>query len=69
MGKSLLSFCLNNCSNLNKKNFSLNVSTTNFPAINLYEKEGFTIKTFIKKYYNDENPKDNDAYLMTLDLP
>ena len=57
LGESLLSFCLNKCSNLNKKNFSLHVSTTNFPAINLYEKKGFTIKTFIKKYYNDENPK------------
>ena len=67
LGESILSFCLNNSCNLNIKNFCLHVSTTNVSAYNLYKKEGFTIKCFIKDYYKDKNPEDNDAYLMVLD--
>ena len=44
----------------------MHVSTTNIPAFKLYEKLGFSIKSTINKYYHDENPKDNDAYYMTL---
>ena len=66
-GKSLMTFCINNCCNLNIKKFSLNVSTTNIKAINLYRKEGFVVKNIIKNYYNDNDPKDNDAYYMLLD--
>ena len=67
-GKSLLSFCINHCSNLGLKNFSLHVSTTNIPALKLYKKLGFRINQFIEKYYHDEDPKDNDAYYMTLHI-
>ena len=68
LGKSLLSFCINYCFNLGLKNFSLHVSTTNMPALKLYKKLGFRINKFIEKYYHDENPKDNDAYYMTLHI-
>ena len=67
LGKSLLSFCLNNCCNLNLKKFRLHVSDNNLPAINLYKKLGFTIKEFIVNYYNEEQ-KDKDAYCMILDM-
>ena len=65
-GKSLLSFCINNCRNGNLRNFELNVSVRNLKALNLYKKLGFIIKCYISNYYNDENPKDNDAYYMVL---
>lgn len=38
---------------------TLEVRTSNAPAINLYQKFGFEIVSIRKKYYNDE-----DAYLM-----
>ena len=44
LGKSLLSFCINNCKNLKYKSFSLHVSTRNIPAFNLYTKLGFKIE-------------------------
>ena len=68
LGKSLLSFCINNCCNLNIKNFCLHVSSNNIPAINLYKNQGFTTKNFIKDYYHDKDPNDNDAYFMILDM-
>ena len=66
LGKNLLSFCIDNCKKLKYKNFSLHVSTKNITAINLYSKLGFKIEKKIEKYYNDENPENNDAYYMTL---
>ena len=68
LGETLLSFCLTNCVNLNIKTFYLHVSTNNTPALKLYQKKGFTTKNFIKKYYNDKNPEDNDAFLMILNV-
>ena len=68
LGKSLLSFCINYCKDLNYKHFCLHVSTTNIPAFNLYEKLGFVIFGFIPKYYRDEKPEDSDAYYMTLNI-
>ena len=68
LGKSLLSFCINYCKNLNYNNYSLHVSTTNIPAFNLYKKLGFVICEFIPKYYSDEKPEDSDAYYMTLKI-
>ena len=65
-GKSLLSFCINNCRNGYLRNFELNVAVRNLKALNLYKKLGFIIKSYIPNYYNDENPKDNDAYYMVL---
>ena len=66
LGKTLLSFCLDNCCKSNIKNFCLHVSTENKLACNLYKKLGFTVKKFIKDYYHDE--KDNDAYYMILNI-
>ena len=68
LGKSLLSFCINNCSKLNIKKFSLHVSTTNLHAFTLYKNLGFIVKKHITNYYHDENPKDNDAFYMTLNI-
>jgi len=68
LGKSLLKFCINICKRLNFKNFGLHVSTTNTPAFELYSKLGFKIRNSIQNYYNDNNPKDNNAYYMTLSL-
>ena len=67
LGDSLLSFCINNCCNLNIKKFNLYVSTKNIPAFNLYKKQGFTIKSTIKNYYHEKNIGNNDAYNMILD--
>jgi len=67
-GKNLLSYCINNCKNLNFKSIYLHVSTTNQPALNLYKKLNFNIIKFIEKYYHDEYPKNNDAYYMELKL-
>ena len=68
LGKSLLNFCINICKRLNFNNFGLHVSTTNTTAIGLYSKLGFKIRDIIENYYNDYNPKDNNAYYMTLTL-
>ena len=68
LGKSLLNFCINICKRLNFNNFGLHVSTTNIAAIGLYSKLGFKIRDIIENYYNDYNPKDNNAYYMTLTL-
>jgi ribosomal protein S18 acetylase RimI-like enzyme len=68
LGQSILSSSIEFCKNIGIKNFCLHVSTTNYPAINLYEKLGFINRITIYKYYHDKNPKDNDAYYMTLDI-
>ena len=68
LGKSLLSFCINNCCNLNMKKFRIYVSINNLKAISLYKKLGFTTKNLIKNYYYQE-PKDKDAYCMILNMP
>ena len=67
LGDSLLSFCINNCCNLNIKKFNLYVSIKNIPALNLYKKQRFTIQKTIKNYYHDKNTESNDAYNMILD--
>ena len=67
-GKSLLSYCIKNCQNHNYKNFELHVSTTNVAALVVYKKLGFVVKSFNKNYYRDDNPKNNDAFYMTLNL-
>ena len=68
LGKSILSFSINFCRGLNLKNFSLHVSTTNMPALNLYKKLGFVICGYNQKYYIDEKPEDSNAYFMKLCL-
>ena len=61
-------YCIDNCIKLDYKNFSLHVSTTNLPALNLYRKLGFEAKFFIEKYYSDEKPEDSNAYYMELNI-
>ena len=68
LGQNILSFSLQNCMELGFRDFSLHVSTTNIPALNLYKKLGFVIKDFIKKYYIDVKTEDSDAYYMELNL-
>lgn len=68
LGNSLLTFCINHCKNNYYRKFELHVSSTNYPAIKLYTKLGFEVKSFIQSYYHDENPKDNNAYYMTLNI-
>ena len=68
LGQNILSFCIDNCIKLDYKNFSLHVSTTNLPALNLYRKLGFEAKFFIEKYYSDEKPEDSNAYYMELNI-
>jgi len=65
-GESLLKYCIDNCQKMKYENFSLHVTTKNTPALNLYKKLGFEIKEFIKEYYEDQEPGNNDAYFMTL---
>ena len=68
LGQSILSSSIEFCKNKGIKNFALHVSTTNTPAIKLYEKLGFINRITIYKYYHDKNPEDNDAYYMTLNI-
>ena len=68
LGKSILSFCINYCKKLNLKCFSLHVSTTNKPALNLYKKLGFVICGYNNNYYSDEKPEDSNAYYMKLNI-
>ena len=65
-GESLLKYCIGNCQKMKYENFSLHVTTKNTPALNLYKKLGFGIKEFLKEYYEDQEPGNNDAYFMTL---
>ena len=65
-GKALLSFCINKCLENCYNKFYLHVATTNYKAISLYKKLGFSIVKLVKNYYYNDKPPDNDAYYMTL---
>ena len=65
-GKSLLTFCIKNCFEKGFTDFYLYVSVTNEKAIKLYKKLGFYKAKFVKNYYPDDKPPDNDAYMMKL---
>ena len=66
IAKKLLQHCIQNCEVKGMHNFYLNVSVTNFTAINFYLKFGFKVVEFIKNYYPKDSPPNNDAYLMVL---
>ena len=68
LGEKLLSFCINYCLELECSNFTLQVSTKNVPALNLYRKLGFVVSGFLKNYYDDEAPGERDAYSMVLNI-
>ena len=61
IGGELLESLIDICSDLNLKTFTLEVNTTNEPAIRLYKKFGFKNLGTRKKYYNNTQ----DAYIMT----
>ena len=61
LGGELLESLIDICSDLNIKTFTLEVNTTNEPAIRLYKKFGFKNLGIRKKYYNNTQ----DAYIMT----
>ena len=61
IGGELLESLIDICSDLNLKTFTLEVNTTNEPAIRLYKKFGFKNLGIRKKYYNNSQ----DAYIMT----
>ena len=65
-GKALLSVCLNKCLENGYHKFYLHVATTNSKAINLYKKFGFYKHKFVKNYYFNDKPPDNDAFMMKL---
>ena len=65
-GKALLSACLNKCMENGYHKFYLHVATTNSKAINLYKKFGFYKHKFVKNYYFNDKPPDNDAFMMKL---
>ena len=66
LGKLILEHCINNCIKKGYNDFYLHVSVTNHSAIKLYEKLGFYKKEFIKNYYSNDPPPNNDAYIMEL---
>lgn len=61
IGGELLESLIEICADLNLKTFTLEVNTSNTPAIKLYEKFGFQNLGIRKKYYNNSQ----DAYIMT----
>ena len=61
IGGELLESLIELCSELNMKTFTLEVDTSNIPAINLYKKFGFKNLGTRKKYYNNSR----DAFIMT----
>ena len=65
-GKALLGVCLNKCIENGFHKFYLHVATTNTKAINLYKKFGFYKHKFVKNYYFNDKPPDNDAFMMKL---
>lgn len=61
IGGELLEALIEICTDLNLKTFTLEVNTSNTPAIKLYEKFGFQNLGIRKKYYNNSQ----DAFIMT----
>ena len=61
IGGELLEALIELCSELRMRIFTLEVATTNEPAIHLYEKFGFKNLGIRKKYYNNSH----DAFIMT----
>lgn len=61
IGGELLEALIEICTDLNSKTFTLEVNTSNTPAIKLYEKFGFQNLGIRKKYYNNSQ----DAFIMT----
>lgn len=61
IGGELLETLIEICADLNAKSFTLEVATSNEPAIHLYEKFGFKNLGIRKKYYNNSR----DAFIMT----
>ena len=61
IGGELLDSIIELCADLNMKTLTLEVDSSNIPAINLYKKFGFKNLGIRKKYYNHTS----DAIIMT----
>lgn len=61
IGGELLDSIIELCGDLNMKTLTLEVDSSNIPAINLYQKFGFKNLGIRKKYYNHTS----DAIIMT----
>ena len=66
LGKSLLTFCIDNCRKKGLESFYLHTAVTNYPAINLYLKLGFHVTETILNYYCNDPKPHNDAFLMEI---
>ena len=67
LGKTLLQFCINDCSKKGFENFYLHVAVTNKAAISLYLKLGFKGAMYLPNYYKREKSPYNEAFLMKLE--
>ena len=66
LGESILNETINRCLKRGYNNFYLHVMVTNKGAIRLYKKVGFIISETVKNYYSEDQPPNNDAFLMKL---
>ena len=66
LATSILEASIDNCMKKGFNKFYLHVTVTNEKAINLYLKVGFKKCKFVKNYYKNDPPPNNDAFLMRL---
>lgn len=66
LATSILEASIDNCMKKGFNKFYLHVMVTNEKAINLYLKVGFKKCKFVKNYYKNDPPPNNDAFLMRL---
>ncbi len=63
-GSIIMDFVVDICEQSNINNMSLEVRSSNFKAINLYEKYGLKKSHIRKNYYVNENKETEDAIVM-----
>jgi len=63
-GSIIMDFVIDICEQSNIDNLSLEVRSSNFKAINLYEKYGLKKSHIRKNYYVNENKETEDAIVM-----
>lgn len=63
-GSIIMDFVIDVCEQSNISNLSLEVRSSNFKAINLYEKYGLKKSHIRKNYYVNENKETEDAIVM-----
>ncbi len=68
IGKYVLAGIVAHAQRKGCKTIYLEVNESNYIAVNLYKKLGFTQRYIRKNYYDDENFKSRNALVMQLDL-